>query len=98
MTRTKKLLLAAPLLVIAVAALADWRDWIDSPDLLSHRYKRFDRFEIEGDAPFCMLLDSESDFLDCHFLSEQHCVIANKPLTLASEPADRALCVPNPLP
>lgn len=97
MTRTRKLLLATSVSVIAAAALADWRDWIHSPDLLSHVYKRFDRFSVAGDAPFCMLLSSDSEFVECHYLSEEHCVNANGILLRASKPENRALCVPNPL-
>jgi len=96
-TRKKKLLLATPVLVIAVLALADWRDWIRSPDLLSHSYKGFDRFKVFGDAPFCVLLDSDSEWVDCHYLSEEHCMNANSALMHSDEPEDRGLCVPNPL-
>lgn len=96
-TRIKKLLLTTPVLLIAAAALADWRDWIDSPNLLSHSHKRFDQLTITGDAPFCMLLDSDSEFVECHYLSEEHCVNANSILLRDPEPEDRTLCVRNPL-
>jgi hypothetical protein len=97
MIRKNNLLMVVAALLIAAAALADWRDWINTPDFFSYEYERFDKFVISGSAPFCLLMDSDSELVECHYLSEEHCSNANSVFMRASKPEDRALCVPNPI-
>ena len=82
---------------VAAVALADWRDWIGFPNLLSAGSSKVDRFTIVGRAPFCLLSKPSSDLAECHYLSIDHCVLSNTELFKPNiAPADRAVCVPNP--
>jgi hypothetical protein len=85
-------LTAIILLAAAGFMLADWRDWIKSPDLLS--FERFDRFQIDGEAPWCILFDADWEWASCHYLSENHCVMANG---VGAHTGDQSVCVPNPI-
>jgi hypothetical protein len=97
-TRRKGISISISILVMVGAVLyADWRMWLPWPKLLHYRYANFDRFQIYGKAPWCFLLNSKEDSADCHYLSQQHCGLANAPFMNMSEPEDRGVCVPNPL-
>jgi hypothetical protein len=83
---------------VAGIALADWRNWIGFPDLMSAGPAKVDRFTIVGRAPFCLLRKPSSDSAECHYLSIDHCVLSHTELFKPNiAPPDRAVCVPNPL-
>jgi hypothetical protein len=84
------------LIAVSAVLFADWRAWIPWPHLL-HHYTNFDRLQIYGRALWCFLFNSSDSTVDCHYLSENHCMLANAPLVTMSEPAERGLCVPNRL-
>ena len=96
---SRKILKAATCVIVAVGLIlfADWRDWIKWPDLLSASYSKFDRFEIEGEAPWCSLFPPSAVFAHCHYLSKEHCERQNYVLITMGDPDERAVCVPNPL-
>jgi hypothetical protein len=97
-TRRKVILLSISLLAAFGAVLfADWRMWLPWPKLLHYRYTNFDTFQIYGKAPWCFLWGSNDKSADCHYLSQEHCVLARAPLMNLGEPEDRGVCVPNPL-
>ncbi len=98
MVRRRKIaLLSISALVVAGAILfADWRQWLPWPKLLHHSYANFDRFQIYGKAPWCLLFDS-IDVADCHYLSEAHCQLRNAGSLNPSKREGGDLCVPNPL-
>jgi hypothetical protein len=96
--RRRITLLAIPVLLVVGALLfAAWRMWLPSPRLLRYSYTNFDAFQIYGHAPWCFLFNSTENSVDCHYLSENHCQLANASLIVKSQPEDRGLCVPNPL-
>ena len=88
---------ASCVLIVAGTALADWRDWTHWPDFLSAGYTKFDRFQIAGDAPFCFLNESSAEYVECHYLSEEHCLRSNYLFISDGDPDERGLCVSNPL-
>ena len=71
--------------------------WLPSPRLVHYGHASFDSFQIYGHAPWCFLFNSTDNSVDCHYLSENHCQLANASLIAKSKPDDRGLCVPNPL-
>jgi hypothetical protein len=91
------LLAISVLLVVGALLFAAWRMWLPSPRLLRYSYANFDTFQIYGHAPWCFLFNSTDNSVDCHYLSENHCQLANASLIERSKPEDRGLCVPNPL-
>lgn len=96
----------AGLILVGVSSvlLADWREWIDQPDLISE-FRSFDRFHVYGEAPWCFLnpavphfyFDPKSESIFCHYLSENHCAFANYFDMKADEPDERGVCAPNPI-
>jgi hypothetical protein len=88
---------AGALALAGLGLFADWRDWIDWPDLLSVNYSRFDKFYINGKAPWCLLLSSDYEFAKCHYLSKEHCQQANYLIMTHGDPDERGVCVPSPL-
>jgi hypothetical protein len=96
--RKTALLSISAFAVVGAILFADWRQWLPWPKLLHHSYANFDRFQIYGKAPWCFLSKSNDDLVQCDYLSEYHCQLANAGRQPLSTPeADRALCVPNPL-
>jgi len=98
-------LLAALILAAGIGVLfADWREWIDWPDIISE-FRSFDRFHIKGEAPWCFLSPSGSDYyfvpeqeaVFCHYLSEDHCASANRYDMRRDKPDERGQCVRNPI-
>jgi hypothetical protein len=85
------------LIAVSTVLFADWREWIPWPRLLHHSYTKFDTFKIYGRAPWCSLLNSNDDTVDCQYLSENHCMLANAAMLNLSKPEERVVCVPNPL-
>jgi hypothetical protein len=85
------------LLVVGALLFAAWRMWLPSPRFLHDSYADFDTFQIYGHAPWCFLYNSQDNSVDCRYLSENHCQLANASLVAISKPEDRGLCVPNPL-
>jgi hypothetical protein len=90
------LLAISVLLVVSALLFAARRMWLPSPRL-HYSYANFDTFQIYGRAPWCFLFNSTENSVDCHYLSENHCQLANASLIVKSKPEDRGLCVPNPL-
>lgn len=101
MARRRKLLSAAIALVGAIFMLgvADWRDWIAWPDLISLDCKRqFDGYCILGEAPYCRVETihfAKDTTVRCSWLSKEHCEVSNY-LFLRDRPPEY-VCVPNPL-
>jgi hypothetical protein len=92
------LLAISVLLVVGMLIFAAWRMRVSSPRLLlQDSYTNFDTFRIYGHAPWCFLFNSQENSVDCHYLSENHCQLANAALVAVSRREDRGLCVPNPL-
>ena len=90
------LLAISVLLVVSALLFAARRIWLPSPSL-RYNHANFDTFQIYGHAPWCFLFNSTEISVDCHYLSENHCQLANASLIVKSRPEDRGLCVPNPL-
>ena len=90
------LLAISVLLVVSALLFAARRIWLPSPSL-HYSYANFDTFQVYGRAPWCFLFNSTENSVDCHYLSENHCQLANASLIVKSRPEDRGLCVPNPL-
>src|ERR1700733_5154208 len=90
------LLAISVLLVVSALLFAARRIWLPSPSL-RYNHANFDTFQIYGHAPWCFLFNSTENSVDCHYLSENHCQLANASLIVKSRPEDRGLCVPNPL-
>jgi hypothetical protein len=90
------LLAISVLLVVGALLFAARRMWL-APPRLHYSYANFDTFQIYGHAPWCFLFNSTENSVDCHYLSENHCQLANASLIVKSKPEDRGLCVPNPL-
>jgi hypothetical protein len=95
--RITLLAVSVSLVVGALLLFAAWRTWLPSPRLLHYSSANFDTFQIYGHAPWCFLFNSTDNSVDCHYLSENHCQLANASLIAKSKPEDRGLCVPNPL-
>lgn len=91
------LLAIGVLLVVGALLFATWRIWPPSPRLLHYSHANFDAFQIYGHAPWCFLYNSTDNSVDCHYLSENHCQLANASLIAKNKLEDRGLCVPNPL-
>ena len=91
------LLAISVLLVVGALLFAAWRMSLPSPRLLHYNHANFDTYQIYGHAPWCFLFNSTDNSVDCHYLSENHCQLANASLIVKSKPEDRGLCVPNPL-
>jgi hypothetical protein len=93
----RSIVLLGVVFVVGIA-LADWRDWISFPNLMSAGTAQVDRFTIVGRAPFCLLSKPTSVLAECHYLSTDQCVLSNMELFKPNiAPSDRALCVANPL-
>ena len=90
------LLAISVLLVVSALLFAARRIWLPSPSL-RYNHANFDTFQIYGHAPWCFLFNSTENSVDCHYLSENHCQLANASLIVKNKPEDRGLCVPNPL-
>jgi hypothetical protein len=96
--RRRIMLLAISVLLLVGALLfAIRRTEPPSPKLRLYSQANFDAFQIYGHAPWCFLYNSTDNSVDCHYLSENHCQLANASLIAKSRPEDRGLCVPNPL-
>jgi hypothetical protein len=91
------LLAISVLLIVGVLLFAIRRSWSPSPRVELYSHANFDAFHIYGHAPWCFLFNSTDNSVDCHYLSENHCQLANASLIAKSRPEDRGLCVPNPL-
>src|SRR5271154_2768704 len=83
------LLAISLLLVVGALLFAAWRMWLPSPRLLHYSHTNFDSFQIYGHAPWCFLFNAADNSVDCHYLSENHCQLANASLIAKSKPEDR---------
>lgn len=95
--RRSLIALAAVVGALAFIQVADRRDWIPWPDYLSAPARSFDRFEIDGKAPWCFLDNPLGSSVNCHYLSKDHCNQWSYPFMTHDDPALRGLCVPSPL-